>query len=135
MGAVPTADLLGAGILGDSLGAFRHGMLRQLPGEQEANGGLDLPRGDGGPLVIESQTGSLTSDTLKDVIHEGVHDAHCLGGDASVGMDLLQNLVHVDGIGLSPGLSPLPGTLGVLRGGFLRPLPGQLRWWIRHLRF
>ena len=41
--------LLGAGVLGDGLGALGHGVLGQLPGQQEAHGGLDLPGGDGGP--------------------------------------------------------------------------------------
>jgi hypothetical protein len=52
------------------------------------DGGLDLPRGDGGPLVVVGQFGSLGSDTLEEVIDEGVHDAHRLGGDTGVGVDL-----------------------------------------------
>merc|ERR1711946_54109 len=63
---------------------------------------LDFPGGDGGPLVVVGQTGSLSSDPLKDVVDEGVHDAHGLGGDTSVGVDLLQHLVDVDSIGLLP---------------------------------
>ncbi|KAF3859730.1 hypothetical protein F7725_022129 [Dissostichus mawsoni] len=74
--------LLGAGVLGHGLGALRHGVLGQLSGEQQADGGLDLPGGDGGALVVVSQTGGLPGDALKDVTHEAVHDAHGLGGDA-----------------------------------------------------
>ena len=37
------SSLLGAGVLGDSLGALGHGVLGQLTGEQQADGGLDLP--------------------------------------------------------------------------------------------
>ena len=76
--AVLSAGLLGAGVLGHSLGAFRHGVLGQLPGQQQADGGLDLPGGDGGALVVVSQTGGFTCNTLEDVAHEGVHDAHSL---------------------------------------------------------
>ena len=94
-------------------------MFGQLTGQQQADGGLDLPGGDGGALVVVSQAGSLTGDALKDVSHKGVHDAHGLGGDAGVGVDLLQHLVHVDGVALLPGLPLLLAGLGGLRHGFL----------------
>ena len=70
------------------------------------------------------QTGSFSSNTLKDIIDERVHDAHGLGGDTSVGVDLLEDLVDVDGVGLLPlvlllllvalgdGLGGLAGLLG-----------------------
>ncbi|CAG6010675.1 unnamed protein product, partial [Menidia menidia] len=64
------------GVLGDGLGALGHGVLGQFSGQQQAHGGLDLPGGDGGPFVVVSQAGSLGGDALKDVVHEGVHDAH-----------------------------------------------------------
>ena len=48
-------SLLGAGVLGDGLGALRDGVLGQLSGQEEPDGGLDLPGGDGGPLVVVGQ--------------------------------------------------------------------------------
>ena len=105
-------------------------MLGQLSGEEEPDSSLDLPGGDGGPLVVVGQAGSLSSNPLEDVVDKGVHDAHGLGGDASVGVDLLQDLVDVDGIGLLPpllslllvtlgdGLLGLARLLGSLSGGF-----------------
>ena len=74
-------------------------MFGQFTGEEEPDGGLDLPGGDGGPLVVVGQFGSFSSDTLKEIVDEGVHDAHGLGGDTSVGVDLFQHLVDVDGVG------------------------------------
>ena len=101
-------------------------MLGQLSGEQQADGGLDLPGGDGGALVVVSQARGLTGDALEDVVDEGVHDSHRLGGDAGVGVDLLQHLVHVDGIALLPGLSALLAALHCgLRNGFLGALLGR----------
>uniref|UniRef100_A0A3B3I2T2 H2B clustered histone 14 n=1 Tax=Oryzias latipes TaxID=8090 RepID=A0A3B3I2T2_ORYLA len=92
----------------------------QLPGQQEAHGGLDLPGGDGGALVVVSQTRRLGGDALEDVVDERVHDAHGLGGDAGVGVDLLQHLVDVDGVALLPGLSLLLASFaGGLCHGFL----------------
>uniref|UniRef100_A0A3Q3MWI3 Histone H1 n=1 Tax=Labrus bergylta TaxID=56723 RepID=A0A3Q3MWI3_9LABR len=59
----------------------------------------------------------------QNITHEGVHDTHGLGGDPGVGVDLLQDFVHVDGIALLPGLSPfLSGLAGGLHDGFLRTL-------------
>ena len=75
-------------------------MFGQFSGEEEPDGGLDLPGGDGGPLVVVGQFGSLGSDTLKQIVDKGVHDAHGLGGDTGIGVDLLQHLVDVDGIEL-----------------------------------
>ena len=94
--------LLGAGVLGDGLCSLRDGVLGQLSGEEEPHRGLDLPGGDGGPLVVVSQTGSLSSDSGEDVVDERVHDAHGLAGDTSVGVDLLQHLVDVNSVGLLP---------------------------------
>ncbi|XP_046496952.1 uncharacterized protein LOC124227097 [Equus quagga] len=89
-----TVSLLGAGVLGDGLGALRHGVLGQLPGQQQAHGRLDLPGGDGRALVVMRQARRLARDALEDVVDERVHDAHGLGRDAGVGVDLLQHLVH-----------------------------------------
>uniref|UniRef100_A0A671TM57 Histone H2B n=1 Tax=Sparus aurata TaxID=8175 RepID=A0A671TM57_SPAAU len=61
-----------------NLGSLRHGVLGQFTGQQQADGGLDLPGGDGGALVVVSQTGGLTGDALENVTDEGVHDAHGL---------------------------------------------------------
>ena len=101
-------------------------MLGQLPGEDEAHGRLDLPGGDGGLLVVARQAGGLGRDLLEDVVDEGVHDGHRLGGDPGLGVDLLEHLVDVDLVGLGLGLLPaLAGaTLGGLLGGLLVGLLG-----------
>ena len=113
------SSLLAAGVLGDGFGALADSVLGQLTRQKEANSGLDLPRGDGGFLVVVSQAGSLASDTLEDIIDEGVHDAHGLAGDTSVGMDLLHDLVDVDGVAFLP--PPVPFLL-VSRRRFLAGL-------------
>ena len=46
------------------------------------------------------ELGRFVCDSLEDVIHERVHDAHRLARDARVWVHLLQDLVDVDGIGL-----------------------------------
>ena len=105
-------SLLAAGVLGHSLGPLTDCVLAQFSGQVESDGCLDLPARDGVLLVVVSQAGGLGGDTLEDVVHEGVHDAHGLAGDASVGVDLLQDLVDVDGVAL---LTRLPLLLGLSR--------------------
>ena len=101
-------------------------MLGQLSGKEEPDRGLDLPGGDSGPLVVVGQTGSFGSDPGEDIVDKGVHDAHGLGGDTGVGVDLLEDLVDIDGIGLLPLSFPLllislgDGLLGL--AGFLGSL-------------
>ena len=76
-----------------------------------------------------SKTGSLSSNSLEEIVDEGVHDAHGLGGDTSVRVDLFQDLVDVDGVrllalavlllvSLGDVLLGLAGLLGSLSGGF-----------------
>lgn len=105
------STLLGAGVLGDGFRSLGNGVLGQLAGQKQTHSGLDLPGGDGGTLVVVSQAGRLAGDALEDVVHEGVHDTHRLGGDSGVGVDLLQHLVDVDGVALLPGLSAFLSSL------------------------
>ncbi|XP_049620782.1 uncharacterized protein LOC125995859 [Suncus etruscus] len=81
-------DLLGAGVLGDGLGALGHGVLGQLAGQQQAHGRLDLAGRDGGALVVVRQARRLARDALEDVVDERVHDAHGLGRDARLSLRL-----------------------------------------------
>ena len=74
------------------------------------------------------KTGSLTGNTLKDIVDKAVHDAHGLAGDASVGVHLLQNFVDVDAIALSS--PPPPGPSGSTAATLvsLLPLHGRPRF-------
>ena len=101
------SSLLAACVLGDSLSSLTDGVFGQLAGEKETDSCLDLPGGDGRFPVVVSQTGSLASDTLEDVIDKGVHNVHGLAGNTSVGMNLLHHLVDVDRITFFPPPSSL----------------------------
>lgn len=52
-------------------------MLGQLTGEDETDGGLDLPGRDGGLLVVGSKLGGLSSDTLEDVYEKNQGQRTC----------------------------------------------------------
>ena len=67
-------------------------MLGKLTGQEEPDGGLDLPGGDGGPLVVVGELAGLGGDPLEQVVDERVHDGHGLRRDPSVWMNLLQDL-------------------------------------------
>ena len=112
-------------------------MLGQFTGEVKPHSSLDFPAGDSMLFVVMSQTGGFGGDTLEDVVHEGVHDAHGLAGNAGVRVHLLQDLVDVDGVALLARLSPLllgfpPGRLGLGRCLFLSLLRG---YFTRHRCF
>jgi len=115
---------LGGGELGDGLGALRDGVLGKLTREHEANGGLDLARREGGLLVVGGELSSLASNALEDVVDERVHDAHALLADAGVGVDLLEHLVDVGGVGFDALLAALLLVAG--GGDFLGSLGGCL---------
>ena len=108
-------NLLAAGVLGDSLGSLGHGVLGQLTGQKQTDGGLDFSAGDGRSLVVVGKTRSLAGDSLEDVVHEGVHDRHGLAGDTGVRVYLLQHLVDVDGVRLPPPPPALSYSLRALR--------------------
>ena len=105
--------VVGGLVLGDSLGSLRDSVLDEITTKGELDCSLDLTGGDGGPLVDLGKTASLGSDPLKQVVGHGVEDAHGLGMDTNVGVDLLQNPLDVDGV----GLLPLPSLLLLSLGG------------------
>uniref|UniRef100_N1R496 Uncharacterized protein n=1 Tax=Aegilops tauschii TaxID=37682 RepID=N1R496_AEGTA len=70
---------LRGGELGDGLGASETACLASSPGRTR-----------------RTELGGLADELLKDVVDEGVHDGHGLGGDADVRVHLLQHLEDVD---------------------------------------
>ena len=54
----------------------------------QPHGSLDFSTGDGVFPVVVSQAGGLGGDTLKNIVYEGVHDAHGFTGDACVRVNL-----------------------------------------------
>ena len=60
--------LFAAGVLGDSLCALTDGVLRQFTGQKETDSGLDLSACNRRPLVVVSQSGCLSGDSLEDVV-------------------------------------------------------------------
>ena len=127
------ASLLGAGVLGDGLGALADSVFGQLSREKQTHGSLDFSAGDGGSPVVVGQTAGLSSNPLKDVVNKAVHDGHGLAGNASVRVNLLQDLVHVDGIAfLPPPLALLVPRTGCFSlGGCL--LGSLCAWFGRHV--
>ena len=108
-------------------------MLGEFSGEEESDGGLDFSGRDGRLLVVLGESGGFVGDSLEDVGHERVHDGHGLGGNTGVGVDLLEDLVDVDGVGFLPLLlsllvsSDTAGLLACLLLGFLSRNRGHLQ--------
>jgi len=63
-------------------------VLGKLSREDKADSSLDLSGRDGASLVVSSKLGGFSSDSLKDIVDERVHDRHGLVGDTSVWVDL-----------------------------------------------
>ena len=91
-------------------------MLGQLSGEEKADGSLDLAGREGALLVVAGQAAGLQGKALEDVVDERVQDGHTTLADAGVGVDLLQHLVDVAGVGFH-ALSVALSTSGCLLGG------------------
>ena len=118
---------LRGGELGDSLGSLRNGVLGELTGKHETNGSLNLAGRESGLLVVGGKLSSLAGDALEDVVDERVHDAHPLLADAGVGVDLLEDLVDVGGVGFDTLLAAL--LLAALGGNLLGVLGRSLLGW------
>lgn len=107
-------------------------MLGKFTWQQQTNGGLDLPAGDGGTLVVVRQARRLGSDPLEDVVDKAVHDGHGFAGDAGVRMHLLQDFIDVNAeTFLPPALFLLlvgraDGFLGL--AGLLDGFSARLGW-------
>jgi hypothetical protein len=104
---------LGRRELGHGLGSLRHGVLGKLTGKHKTNSRLDLAGRKGGLLVVGRKLSSLSGNA---------HDGHALLADTGVGVDLLEDLVDVGGI----GFDALLGALLLAVGGFLGGLGGGL---------
>jgi hypothetical protein len=74
-------------------------VLGKFTGQDQPDGSLDFSARDGRSVVVDGQLGSLGSDPLEDIGNERVQDGHGLVGDTSVGVDLLEDLVDVRGVG------------------------------------
>mgnify|MGYP000910228047 CR=1 FL=1 len=115
------------GELGDSLGSLRDSMLGKLTREHKTNSRLDLAGREGGLLVVGGKLSGLAGDALEDVVDERVHDAHPLLADAGVGVDLLEDLVDVGGVGFDALLAAL--LLAAIGGDLLDSLGRSLLGW------
>ena len=94
-------------------------MSGQLSWEDELDGGLNLSGGESSSLVESDELGSFSGDSVEGVMDERVHDVHGFLGDTDVGVDLLEDLVDVDGEGLNSSSS---GLLVGSRSGLSRLL-------------
>jgi hypothetical protein len=63
-------------------------MLGELSRQDKTDGSLDLSGRDRTTLVVSSKLGCLSSDSLKDIVYERVHNRHGLVGDSGVWVNL-----------------------------------------------
>jgi len=87
----------------------------QVFGQQEADGGLDVPGGQRLPLVIVDQAGGLAGQPLEDVVDERVQHRGGLAGDVTPGVHLLQHPMDVEAVALLAPPPALPAGPGCVR--------------------
>ena len=79
-------------------------MFGKLARQHEQHRCLDLSRAQRALLIVPHELAGLVDNFVEDVTDEGVHDAHALGRDARVGVDLLEHLVDVDAVAFAAAL-------------------------------
>ena len=106
----------------DGLGGFGDGVLGEVSGELEADGGLDGGGVDGGLLVGTADRGSLGGDLVEHVLDEGVQDLDALGGEGKtllgVLVDAVDEGVELGGVGLATRTALLGSRLARDLGHF-----------------
>ena len=112
--AAPRMMMIGVRTLGHGLGALGDSVLGELAREQQADGRLDLPGRERRLLVVPREADGLDRETVKGVVHEGVHDRHGPAGDARVRVHLLEHFVDVRRERFHALLAAL-GAAGLLR--------------------
>ena len=99
--------LLGAGVLRYCLGSLAHCMFCQFTRKKQTDWSLYFSGRNGLCLVVLTQSGSFTCNSLEQIVNEGVHNGHSLCGNTNVRMDLLENTVDVSSVGFFPCSSSL----------------------------
>ena len=97
-------------------------MLGEFSWKHQTDGRLDFSARQRRLLVVGGELSGFGSNSLEDIVDEGVHDRHTLLGDTGIGVDLLQNLVNVGRVAFGSLLGLLDGgsgLLGCLLGRFL----------------
>ena len=118
------SSLLRGEVLGDGLGSFGDPVLREFARKDEECGSLDVARAQGLPLAQPNKLARLRGQPLEVVVGNRVHDTHCLGADADVRMNLLEDLVEEGSERQNPLLL---GGLQLLRLVNLTDGSGRLR--------
>ena len=103
-------------VFGDGFGSFRDGVSGKFSGEDELDGRLDLSGWESSSLVESDELGSFSGDSVESVVDERVHDVHGFLWDSDVGVDLLEDLVDVDGECLNSSSSDF--SVGDFGGGW-----------------
>ena len=75
-------------------------MLSELTWEEELDSRLDRSGRHGSSSGDSDETGGFGAKSVEGVVHEGVHDVHGSSGDSNIWVDLLEDLVDVEGVGL-----------------------------------
>ena len=93
-------------------------MFGKLSWKEQFDGGLDLPGGQSASPVVSDQLGRFGGESVKGIINKGVHNVHGLLGDSDFWVDLLEDLVDVEGERFDSSLGPADWSLSSTSDGF-----------------
>ena len=102
-------------------------MLCEFTRKHEPDRSLNLAGGKCRLLVVSGKFSSLGSDSLEDIVDEGVHNGHTLLANTGIWVDLLKDLVDVGAVRFGTLLTAL------LIACLLRGLGGLLARCLGHL--
>ena len=94
-------------VFGDGFGSFRYSMSSKFSGEDELDSWLNFSGWKSSSLVESNKFGSFSSNSVKGIMNERVHDVHGLLGDTNIRVNLFQNFVDVDRESLNSSSSSL----------------------------
>ncbi len=92
-------------VFGDGFSSFGNSVSGEFSWEDKFDSWLNFSGWQSSSLVESNQFWSFSGDSVEGVVNEGVHDVHGFLGNTNIGVDLLEDLVDIDGEGLDSSSS------------------------------
>lgn len=86
---------LWARIFSDSFSSFANSMFGKFSWKQQTDRCLNFTRRYCGSFVLMSKSWGLSCNSFKQIVEKRIHDAHCLGWNTNIWMNLFKNFVDV----------------------------------------
>ena len=102
---------------GYGFGSLRNGVFSKFTWEKELDSRLDWSGRHGSSSAYSNKSSGFTAESVKGVVHQGVHDIHSSPGDTNFGVDLFQDFVYVESPALISAFSSGSGCWFLFSSG------------------